>query len=711
MRCIEGKHLLNFQTVLAVSWRLALLLATWLHAISVIAQVNRSETDAVEARLLSTDKTLVAWVALSDLDQRGGSALTLQSGQEFDAIVFAEIEPRIWMAGSDEFNRTEEVQEAHDRETAAIDTLIQIAIVYEGNEIRIYLNGNVYSTHTAENIDLLGTDEKHVVFGMRHLGGPGDYLHGAIEDARIYRRALSSKEIRALSPDQPSDPLPYAWWDFEKSNMQPRRGPFVHINHSPNATVSEGRLVLEDAAVVVASTTKRQADRVVGKETPMWPTNPPADWVTYHLAHPGPGVAEPGDPNPIFDYKGKYHLHYIYAQPLGPAFAHVSSQDMVHWKWHKSELTPMEVGHGMYSGTGSYTTDGKPFIIYHGEGSDRNHIQFALDDELISWSKPTPIIPLKANGEEPEIRHWDPDCWRMNGLYYALSGGEHPHLMKSTDLENWKYLGPFFHNDYPIDLGVPRGEDVSCANVFKIGDKWMLLCISHDLGCRYYLGDFKNDRYLPEFHALMSWGGNSFFAPESVLTEDGRRVMWAWLTAEGIKPTGIQSLPRQLELPRDGQLRIKPLRELESLRYDKFERYQLAISSGEKVSLDAISGDAVELEIDVASPVPDKLILRLLADQSDREGLEIIAGRTQQTIKIGGIEPPFQLAEKEDLKLRIFIDKNLIEIFANDRQAAAVVHSNSQRDSKVTIRAEGGDANVRSVRAWKMRSIYDRQFE
>ena len=76
---------------------------------------------------------------------------------------------------------------------------------------------------------------------------------------------------------------------------------------------------------------------------------------------------------------------------------------------------------------------------------------------------------------------------------------------------------------------MPKGEDISCANMFKIGNKWMLLCISHRLGCRYYLGDFKDEKYLPEFQAMMSWNGNNFFAPESVLTKDGRRVMWAWL--------------------------------------------------------------------------------------------------------------------------------------------------------------------------------------
>jgi hypothetical protein len=40
------------------------------------------------------------------------------------------------------------------------------------------------------------------------------------------------------------------------------------------------------------------------------PENPPANWLTYHLVHPGPGRAEPGDPNCAFYWKGRYHLHY-----------------------------------------------------------------------------------------------------------------------------------------------------------------------------------------------------------------------------------------------------------------------------------------------------------------------------------------------------------------------------------------------------------------
>ena len=73
----------------------------------------------------------------------------------------------------------------------------------------------------------------------------------------------------------------------------------------------------------------------------------------------------------------------------------------------------------------------------------------------------------------------------MNDSYYALGGGQNPTLAKSKDLKNWEFPGELLHPDFPKDLDVAKGEDISCANLFKTGDKRMLLCISHKLGARH----------------------------------------------------------------------------------------------------------------------------------------------------------------------------------------------------------------------------------
>jgi len=365
----------------------------------------------------------------------------------------------------------------------------------------------------------------------------------------------------------------------------------------------------------------------------------------------------------------------------------------------------------MYSGTGFITKEGKPAMIYHGAGSGKNWLSYGLDDYLDKWSKPEAVTAKTADGNSPDIRYWDPDCWLNGDTYYALSGGGDPELMKSKDLKNWEYLGKLLHNDYPADLGVRRNEDISCANMFKIGNKWMLLCISHPLGCRYYLGDFKDEKYLPEFHAMMNWqksgGFGFFFAPESLLTKDGRRVMWSWLVKMGLAPSGAQSLPRELELPADGVLRIKPLRELASLRYDEKSEKNITVKKDGTYVLKQISGDTIELKVQFKSSPAKEYGIDVLCDANGENGLRIALIGASKTLKVGTVDVPFELKEREDLTLRVFIDKNLVEVFANDRQAVAYPHKRTHALANTRLFSNGSDLRVKKVTAWKMKSIYD----
>ncbi len=655
-----------------------------------------------------TDKTLVSWVCLANTTQQGGSALTIQRDDQFDGIVFGERAPGKWMAGSDFFRRTQNQQDACAPEQADAKTLVQMAVVYQGNQVIIYRNGETYASYEASNIDLLSAQDNMAVFGLRHEGaGTGQTLQGSIEDARIYDQALTAAETRRLEPNQESELKPYAWWPFEKGKETDRMGRFPVNNLDGGAKIEDGRLVLPTAtAALIAAAKKTVGDSAVEFETPALPANPPNDWLTYHLLHPGPGGAMPGDPNCAFYWQGLYHLHYIYNHRKGFAFAHVSSKDLVHWTWHPTTLFPKTTGHGMFSGTGFITKEGQPAIIYHGQGSGRNQLAFALDDKLEQWTKPVPIIPKDASGQEGKFNNWDPDCWLNGDTYYAISGGGNPSLMKSSDLKDWKFLGPLLSDDYPANIGLPKGEDISCANMFKLGNKWMLLCISHGLGCRYYLGDFKDEKYLPDFQAMMSWNGNHYFAPESVLTKDGRRVMWAWLLNLPVAPCGVQSLPRELELPADGVLRIRPLRELEGLRYDRQQEKGVAVKSDTMHRLKEISGNALELEVVFKSPTAKEFGLDVLCDKNGENGVRVAFLADSKKLQVGTVQAPFDLKQGEDLTLRVFIDKNLVEVFANERQAAVSAGKYVPENLAVTLFSKGGDATVKQVKGWKMKSIY-----
>ena len=651
------------------------------------------------------DKTLVVWAAPANLTQRGGSALTIDDGRDhFDGIVFGELAAAKWMAGSDGYLRTEKDQGSWAAETAAPGTFVQLAITYKDRQVTMYRNGQAYAQYTMATPPQEFAAWSMVNIGKRHRRqSDAAQFAGAIDDARIYAGALTAAQIAALQPNVASELKPWAWWSFDDKEAKDRTGRFVSTELVGGAKVEDGKLVLDGVSGQLLAKTGTEVPIVY--EQPAWPAKPPAEWLTYHLAHPGPGNGMPGDPNCAFFWKGRYHLHYIYAHQAGFSFAHVSSADMVHWKWHPTTLTPPKTGHGMFSGTGFFTKDGKPAIIYHGEGSGRNQIAFALDDNLEKWSTPMPIMPKEPSGAPSTVKQWDPDCWLNGNTYYGLSGGGPPYLMKSPDLTNWVNLGELMHERMPTTLGVSRKEDVSCANMFHLGNKWMLLCISHNLGCRYYLSDFVDEKFLPEFHAMMNWRAWEFFAPESLLTPDGRRVMWAWCNL-GYPQSGIQSLPRELSLPADGVLRIKPLRELEQLREEAKHEATVSLKSEVAHPLKEIAGDALELKIHFQPGTAKEFGVEVYCDAAGNNGFPIIIEPGGKILRLGDLKVPFELRAGEALDLRVFLDKNVIEVFANERQAAVASHRYAAGNHGIRLVSRGGDAVASDITGWKMKSTY-----
>ena len=473
--------------------------------------------------------------------------------------------------------------------------------------------------------------------------------------------------------------------------------------------------------------------------------------LNFHLLHPGEDSA-PGDPNLAYCLDGVYHLHYILRHPWrsGTArqrdgetsfcFIHVTSPDMLHWEWQTTKLQPSFTGHGTFSGTGFITGVGKPAGMYPGLSDPRRtYITVAEDNRLSRWSEPYPVLPTGVPEGKKVILAGDPDLFQVGDTYYA---GDNLELVKSTDLVNWRYVGPLLQHDLP---DVALGEDTSCANLFPLGDKWMLLCISHQIGCRYYLGDWDEEaeQFVPQIHERMNWrradqsltepGYRDFFAPESVLTADGRRVMWAWLcTADpAIDLKSVQSLPRELSLHADGTLRIEPLRELKTLRYDPVTLHDVVVpplggrpAAGQpsyaRTSIAEPEGDAFEVRVTVdrAEAERHRFGLLLFADD-DHEGLPVLLRPETGTICAGATEAPFAVADLppgEDLELRIFVDKYLVEVFVNGRQALLTVFTAYRDGSELRAylfgsRGRTPPLTLRTVEIWKLRPTNQGFFE
>ncbi len=148
-------------------------------------------------------KTLEAWVQLNDLNQRGGGVFTVQTrnGVTFDSIVIGEKDAKQWLAGSNNFRRTESFNAPP--ETEAIEKPVHVVIVYQTDgTILGYRNGRPYGrSFKKDELQPYAGDDIEILFGLRHGRGVGGnrMLKGRIHEARLYERALKPAEVEAAS--------------------------------------------------------------------------------------------------------------------------------------------------------------------------------------------------------------------------------------------------------------------------------------------------------------------------------------------------------------------------------------------------------------------------------------------------------------------------------------------------------------------------------
>ncbi len=158
-------------------------------------------------------KTLMAWVTLSNVYQRGGGVITLEnpdtscSSETFDSIVYGERVANQWIAGSDFFKRTPDDNDGNLETIQSIEQEIHITIVYDiDNSVRIYRNGTPYSAHTVGMLQSYSANISDVLIGLRHQcantpGTPNGYdrfLAASINEARIYNTALSENNVLSI---------------------------------------------------------------------------------------------------------------------------------------------------------------------------------------------------------------------------------------------------------------------------------------------------------------------------------------------------------------------------------------------------------------------------------------------------------------------------------------------------------------------------------
>ena len=744
-------------------------------AMAVTAVALAAEDDSPLA-----DKTLVVWASPANLTQHGGTALTVNdtTADRFDGVVFAEIEPRVWMPGSNGYSRTNRQQAAWPKEDVAPDQFVQVAIVYRGQQITVYRNGEPYAEYQTAGKPCTFGRNTAVVFGQRHLMKGVDCFFGRIRDARVYAEPLDRDTIAAMKPGEETGRVkPWAWWDFSGTGIYERTGRFNQVKLSGGARLADGCLVLEGTRPLMLATIDGNGGPTAAVPAPWAKTDPvPAAVVQstrllreklledpyrpgYHFCLPEDN-GRPGDANGCFYANGRYHLMYLYNRSgVGFCWGHLSSKDLVHWRHHPDAIGPGDGDEGCFSGGGFVDDDGTAYLSYWMLWGDKGiGIAKSSDAHYDRWQKlpANPVIKstewgitetTDKDGNKLVFGSADPtNIWKKDGKYYICAGnllvlnkygrkpdapesmkGDRLYLLESKDLSSWTYRGVFYQRK---DEWTDASEDNMCPSFLPLpasadggppSGKHLLLFISHNKGCQYYVGEYdtKNDRFLPEQHGRMTWIDNTYFAPEALIDGRGRQITWAWLTdnpggEEARGWSGVYGLPRSLWLGEDGTLRMAPVKELEMLRCGEKTWSDLTLTDGAVKLLEGVAGDSCELEvsIDVGSAKRVGVKVRaapggeeetLLYYDADTKKLCMDSTRSGTDGRRGVEQAPFALKEGEPLKLRVFVDKSVVEVYANDRQAICRrVYPGREDSTGVALFATGGQSHVAHAKAWEM---------
>ncbi len=455
---------------------------------------------------------------------------------------------------------------------------------------------------------------------------------------------------------------------------------------------------------------------------------------SYHFLAPSNYM---GDPNGTIYWNGRYHLFYQY-NPDGAYddakrmhWGHASSVDLLHWSDHPIALSPTPCGPdrlGCYSGA-AFDMDGVPSLIYYGNPGG---ICIVIgDDDLVEWRQNTsnPVIHKPSEGEV-EWDTWDPCAWKYGDDWYLLSGGssegkDTAFLFRSQNLEKWEYVGMFYEPGDESDCSVP--------DFFRIEDTHMLLFASHEKGVQYYIGDYDGEKFYPIHHGRMNFGSftlesGHMCAGLTLKTPDDRRIMFGWVT-EGRKEevqeksgwSGVMSLPRELSLFKDGTLMVKPLRELEVLRNRHRKLGSRKLPAESRILADTIRsgaleanirldiGDAITVGLEVfASPAGEERTVIKYSRQNGKICLdpkfssvsEEMVGRDMQ-------EDILSFGEKGVLNLHVFLDKSIVEVFANDKVCLTKrVYPSLDSSVGIYLFSSGGNAKLLSFDAWDIGSVW-----
>jgi fructan beta-fructosidase len=447
-------------------------------------------------------------------------------------------------------------------------------------------------------------------------------------------------------------------------------------------------------------------------------TTEPADYrPAYHYA---PAKNWVNDPNGLVYLDGEYHLFYQY-NPFGDTWGHMSwghavSKDLKTWEelpvalkeYTNADSTETMIFSGCVV-VDSLNTSGffqpgfhKGMVaiytshVHKGEEGLAQHQSLAYSaDKGRTWTyyDKNPVLDIGMKDfRDPSVFRYE-DKWKM---VVAKPHEYSVQIYESTDLKAWKLLSEF-----------GKMGDVAkiweCPSLFKVPaedslpEKWVMMISSaaeetEFTGMQYFVGDFDGKKFTPQkqkgvfrvdlgkdFYAAIPFNNLPSTQPQPII------MGWVnnWVYANKV-PTedfrGLFSLPRALSVyQQDGvyRLRQKPIFK------DKIPIRTLTMKASDLAAgvIMKLDGNSYRVDLTVELADVKHFEIKLLNNEAEAGLLsyEVATGRLSfDRTKSGkvafhekfpSVEAMTVVPTSGELKLNIFVDNSVVEIFANEGTA------------------------------------------
>lgn len=453
--------------------------------------------------------------------------------------------------------------------------------------------------------------------------------------------------------------------------------------------------------------------------------------LAYHI------MADAGwinDPNGLVYFDGYYHVffqYYPYTAEWGPMhWGHVRSENLVRWESMPVALAPgMDYDKGGCFSGSAVDNDGELTLIYTGHVDEKSpkEVQcIAVSRNGVSFDKidANPVIAMPPVDGSEDFR--DPKVWKYHDCWYMVvgtgkDGKGKAALYQSANLKKWEYVG------VAAESNGFQGNMWECPDLFPIDDKHVLILSPMEMKnakTLYIVGDmdYEIGKFTQGYYQEIDFGYD-FYAPQTLVDPNGRRIMIAWMDMWGEKmPTqsngwaGSMTIPREVHLLKNGRLAFTPVEELKTLRQNHRSFSNVKVEQSDL--LKNVTGDSLEIvaKFDLSTATANEFGIKVRCSEDGREETLVVYNKNAKKLYVdrersgtgnGGVKGGSLEIEGKTLHLHIFVDRSSIEVFGDGGRITLSNRIYPDPSSKgIGLVVGEGQVTLKSLDVWTLDSVW-----